>query len=151
MASPVKRQADLAGIPPSALFQRRDSLNFPLLRFDPPLWFVPEAPVLNLSVENNSHGIYFPFSVHRQRESTSFRLTGKLLLTQPEGLAKYPPAGPTLLATVPLSGFLNLSATLLLSPPPYRFQTGNTRGVAPFRGLVLSQSLRQLIAARLPS
>lgn len=76
---------------------------------------------------------------------------GKATLTRPEGLARSSPAGPTLPATVPLSGFLNLSATLLLSLPPYRFQIGGAHGVAPSRDFLLSRSLRQLVAAGIPS
>jgi hypothetical protein len=48
-----------------------------------------------------------------------------------QGPNQYPPAVPTPLATVPLSGFLNLSATLFLLLPPYRFQAGNAHGVRP--------------------
>jgi hypothetical protein len=40
-------------------------------------------------------------------------------------------ADPTLPATVPLSGFLNLPATFLLLLPPYHFQAGNAHGVCP--------------------
>ena len=76
---------------------------------------------------------------------------GKATPTRPEGLAGSSPAGPTLPATVPLSGFLNLSATLLLSLPPHRFQVGGTPGVVPSRDFLLSRSLRQLVAAGLPS
>jgi hypothetical protein len=37
----------------------------------------PEISVQDLSVEDDSHGICCPFSAYRQRESTSFRLTGR--------------------------------------------------------------------------
>jgi hypothetical protein len=76
---------------------------------------------------------------------------GKATLTRPEGLVRSSPAGPTLPATVPLSGFLNLSATLLLSLPSHHFQVGGTRGVVPSRDLLLSRRLRQLVAAGFPS
>ena len=75
----------------------------------------------------------------------------KASLAIPNGLARSSPAGPTLPATVPLPGFLNLSATLLLLLPPHHFQAGGTHGVAPSRELFLSRSLRQLVAARIPS
>lgn len=47
------------------------------------------------------------------------------------------PTGPTPPATVPLTGFPNLSAAFFLSPPSYHFQAGGARGVTPFRGLFL--------------
>jgi hypothetical protein len=71
---------------------------------------------------------------------TSFELA-ESFLARPESLVRYLLAGPTLPTTVPLSGFLNLSATLLLSLSPYRFQAGDTHGVCPSRDLFLSRSL----------
>jgi hypothetical protein len=76
---------------------------------------------------------------------------GKASLLQPKGRLRSLPAASTLPATVPLSGFFNLSATLLLSPPPHHFQAGGTHGVIPSRDFLLSRSLRQLVAAGLPS
>jgi hypothetical protein len=122
-----------AGIPSSARVQGSDSLNCPLLRFDPPLRYVPK-PCPDLSVESNSHGVCLPFNAYRQLESTSFRLTGRRAIDAPKTAAGCLPIGPTPSATVPLSGFLNLSATLLLLLPSYRFQAGGVHGVASFRG-----------------
>jgi len=51
------------------------------------------------------------------------------------------PTGPTPPTTVPLAGFLSLSAALFLSPPSCHFQTGGARGVSPFRGSCLPPSL----------
>jgi hypothetical protein len=85
-------------------------------------------------------GFFLPFNAYRQPESTSFRLTGRLPDDAPKTAAKYLPTGPNPPATVPLSGFLNLSATLLLLLPSYRFQIGGVHGVASFRGLFLSRS-----------
>lgn len=51
-----------------------------------------------------------------------------------------PLAGPTQQATVPLSGFPNLSAALLFPSPPCLFQAVGTLGVLPFRGSCLSRS-----------
>lgn len=51
------------------------------------------------------------------------------------------PAGPTQPTTVPLAGFAT-SQRLFSSPRrPAIFQTGNARGVLPFRGLLLPRSL----------
>jgi hypothetical protein len=52
-------------------------------------------------------------------------------LAKPPGCAGNLPRGPTLPATVPLAGFLNLSVALFLSPPSCHFQTGNALGVYP--------------------
>jgi len=68
---------DLAGISSSARARGCESSSFPLVRFDPPLRLVPETSVPGLSTRDNSHGISCPFSAYRQRESTSFRLTGR--------------------------------------------------------------------------
>lgn len=62
-------------------------------------------------------------------------------LCRTEVLQRRLPAGPTLLATVPLTGFLNLPAVLLLPSPSHRFQMGGTLGVMSFRGLIPLQSL----------
>jgi hypothetical protein len=51
------------------------------------------------------------------------------------------PASPNLPATVPLTGFPNLSAVFFLSPPSRHFQTGGVRGVSPFREFFLPRSL----------
>lgn len=48
--------------------------------------------------------------------------------------AGIPPAVPQLPATVPPSGFLNLSVTSFSPMPSHHFQAGNARGVSPFRG-----------------
>jgi hypothetical protein len=140
---------DLAGISPAVRTQGRDPLCLPLLRFDPPLRFISETFAANLSASNNSPGISSPYSA-QQRKSTSL-CCQKASSTEPKVQSRYPPAAPTLLATVPLSGFLNLSATLLLPLASHRFQVGDTLGVMPFRGLVPSRSLPQLITVRMPS
>jgi hypothetical protein len=85
-------------------------------------------------------GFVSPSAHNRQLESTSFRVTGRLPDDNPKTAASCPLTSPASPATVPLSGFLNLSATLLLLLPPYRFQIGGTHGVASFRGLFLSRS-----------
>jgi hypothetical protein len=144
----LARTPGLAGIPISDRVQGRDSLNVPLLRFSSPLWRKPENHVSNLSAEDDSPGILFP-SAHEATRVHVLPFDGKTPnpLREVNWIRRWshPPA------TVPLSGFLNLSATLFLSLPPYHFQEGSTHGIAPSRGLFLSQSLQQLIAAGLPS
>jgi len=106
----------LSGFSFTTRVQRRDSLNVPLLRFNPPSRFVPVTSVLLLSAQDNSHGIFVPLQCVRHREFTSFRLTGRL-----SGSARRPPQRPPVVpkppATVPLTGFFNLSATC---PSQYR-------------------------------
>jgi hypothetical protein len=130
---------DSSGIPSSVPAQGSDSLNYPLLRFDPPLRYVPKPLPWPLDRGQLSWDS-FPLQRIRQLESTSFRLTGRLPDSNPKTAASCPLAGPILLATVPLSGFLNLSATFLLLLPPYHFQIGGVHGVAPSRELILPRS-----------
>jgi hypothetical protein len=128
-----------SGIPSTARAQRRDSLSYPLVGFDPPLRFIPKASPWPLSRGQLSWDL-FPLQRIRLRESTSFCLTRRRPGKKPKNPASYPLMGPNPSATVPLSGFLNLSATLFLSLPSYHFQVGGVLGVAPFRGLFLSRS-----------
>jgi hypothetical protein len=130
---------DPSGIPSSVRAQGSDSLSFPLVRFDPPLRYVPKPPPWPLDRGQLSWDS-LPLQRIKQPESTSFRFTGRLSGSNPKTAVSYPPTGPTPSATVPLSGFLNLSATLLLWLPSYHFQIGGVPGVAPFRGLFLSRS-----------
>ena len=97
-------------------------------------------PCLGLSTRGDSHGICCPFNALSSQSPRPSVLREGCLTTSPKTAASCPPAGPTPPATVPLSGFLNLSATFLLLLPPYHFQIGGVHGVAPFRGLVLSRS-----------
>lgn len=130
---------DPAGIPSSVRARGSDSPSFPLLRFDSPLRYVPKPLPWPLGRGQLSWD-FFPLQRIKQPESTSFRLTGRLPDSNPRTAASCPPAGPTPPATVPLSGFLNLSATLLLLLPSHHFQMGGAPGVVPFRGLLLSRS-----------
>jgi hypothetical protein len=130
---------DASGIPSSTRAQSSDSLSFPLLRFDPPLRFIPKTLPWPLSRGRLSWDSV-PLQRFRQPESTSFRLTGRRPGNSPRTITSCVLTGPTPPATVPLSGFLNLSAAFFLLLPPYRFQIGGAHGVAPSRGLFPSQS-----------
>jgi hypothetical protein len=80
MALPLAKVPSLAGFPSSNRAQRRDSLNFPLLRFNSPSWFILKRSLLSHFVtENTSHGVLSSLQRLRQRKSTSFRFTEKLL------------------------------------------------------------------------
>jgi hypothetical protein len=74
----LQKVPSLAGFPSSNRAQRRDSLNFPLLRFNSPSWFIPETSLLSYFVtENTSRGVLFSLQRLRQRKSTSSRFTEK--------------------------------------------------------------------------
>jgi hypothetical protein len=136
----LARAPDPSGVPFSARAQRRDSSSVPLLRFDPPLRFDPKAPPWPLSRGQLSWD-FLPLQRTWATRVHVLPFDGKATpRSSPKTAASCPLARPTAPATVPLSGFLNLSATLFLSLPPYHFQIGGTHGVAPFRGLFLSRS-----------
>jgi hypothetical protein len=121
-----------SGIPSSCRVQRRDSLDDPLLGFSsssrccpksPPTASRPKAPLLGFR------------SLQRMKEKRVHVRRCLATLQRPPG--RYPgsaPAGPIPPVTVSLSGFLNLSATLFLSPPSHHFQVGDARGFHPSRG-----------------
>jgi hypothetical protein len=80
-------------------------------------------------------GFRSPLQRSGRRESTARRLPGRA--------PRFPgivPVGPTPPATVPLTGFPNLSAAFFLPPPSYPFQAGGAPGVQPYRGLFLPRS-----------
>jgi len=87
----------------------------------------PEVPAHGLSTEGTSLGVPRPYSA---RGGESPRLAG-CPVELPDVSARNLPAGPTPPATVPLTGFLNLSAAFFLSPPSHHFQAGGARGVFP--------------------
>jgi len=124
-----------SGIPPSALVQGRDSLDVPLMRFDPPSRS-PRSPPSSSRSEGNSPGVRAPTALKEARVHVRSRCDRppKWLSSAsqaPRELPGNPLAVPMSPATVPLSGFPNLSAAFLLSLPPYHFQVGGARGVCP--------------------
>jgi hypothetical protein len=116
----------------------RDSLNNPLVRFDPPLRYVPNNPPWLLEPRATLMGFPSP-SAHKATESTS-HASQQGTENHPKKAPSCVLADPTRPTTVPLTGFLNLSATFLLCLPSNRFQIGGAHGVASFRGLILSRS-----------
>jgi hypothetical protein len=84
----------------------------------------PEVSATGLSTGGTSLGVRTPLQRTGRRESTSdFRRL--------PGFAGSLSTGPTPQTTVPLAGFLNLSAAFILSPPPHHFQVGGVHGVCP--------------------
>jgi hypothetical protein len=98
----------------------------------------PEQPALVSRPKATLVGFLVP-SAHWVAEFTSCPY-GQATGQRPKKLPGCLPTGPTRLTTVPLTGFLNLSATLFLLPPSSHFQAGGTHGVASFRGLIFPRS-----------
>jgi hypothetical protein len=112
------------------LVQGRDSLNMPLLRFNPPSRFVPEISVLYLSIQDNSHGIRSP-TTHTGKESPRpHRQTGLAIRNDPRAISTFAdrPQSVSYGAAHRLSQPLS---DLLLSLPSCHFQTGGVHGVRP--------------------
>jgi hypothetical protein len=93
-----------------------------------------EASATGLSTDGTSLGVPSPLQRSRRRESTS---RSGCPARAPWLLPGGSPVNPTSPATVPLTGFPNLSADFFLSPPSRHFQTGGVRGVSRFRELFL--------------
>ena len=117
----IRRMRCLAGIPYPALVQGRDSQDIPLLGFNPPTRFLPETSVLHLSVQNHSLGVSFPFNALGNESPRPPRFTGLAVRLDPK-TGSVAPTGPTPPTTVPLTGFLNLSATFSSHCPPAIFR-----------------------------
>jgi hypothetical protein len=113
----------------------------------PSFTVLPEISAPDLSIEGTSLGVPSPLQRSRRRESTSRR---GCPLRAPWWCQGVRQQVPTLPATVPLTGFPNLSAVFFLSPPSRHFQTGGVHGVAPFREFP-STKPRRLVAADMPS
>jgi hypothetical protein len=113
-----------------APIQRRDSLDVPLLRFNSPSRFIPETPVLILSVQDNSPGICFPFNAYRHRKITSIPFDREAVHPGPKTRMAFVDGshpvdyGAAHRLSQPLSD-------LPLSLPSCRFQTGGAHGVCP--------------------
>ena len=135
---PVRRWRSQArrpsGVPSSALAQRRDSLDDPLLAFGPPTRYVPAVPPAVSRRRAPLLG-FLPLQRSRRRESTPPRIAPR---SSP--VPRDPRPGPTLAGTLPLAGFHNLSAAFFLSPPSHHFQMGDARGVLPSGGCASRRS-----------
>lgn len=82
-----------------------------------------------------SHGVLLPYSAQGEGNPRLAGFPVKLPGFHQESASWSPK-----LATVPLSGFPNLSAALFFPSPACRFQAVGTLGVIPFRGSCLSRS-----------
>jgi len=96
-----------------------------------------EASATGLSTDGTSLGVPSPLQRSRRRESTSRPGCPARAPWLCQGVRQRNPTPP---ATVPLTGFPNLSAAFFLSPPSRHFQTGGVRGVSRFRELFLPRS-----------
>jgi hypothetical protein len=137
-----------SGIPSSIRAQRRDSLNDPLVGFSsssrcypksPPTVSRPKAPLLGFR------------SLQRMKEKRVHVQRCLATLRQPPG--RYPgsvPAGPNLPVTVPLTGFLNLSATSSSLHRPTIFRWVALVGFT-LQGVVPLAKPRWLVTTDIPS
>jgi hypothetical protein len=145
----------LAGVP--ALPLPKDATPWVLLSWGSTLLhgLDPITSVLCFSVQDDSHGISFPYNAYRQLESTSRRFTGRLAAST-RRLIRHLLTVPTPPASVPLTGFLNLSATSSSCYPPVIFRQvtfmGFTlQGFDPFIQTPKAHHLRITLLPFLPS
>lgn len=120
------------------------------MRFNPPSRFVPETPVLHLSVQDNSHGLLFPFNAYRQRESTSAPFYRFGCPNRPEdrsGVYWRVPRRQLRCRSQVFSTSQRLAPLNALLPFSDRWRSWGS----PSRELFLSRSLQRFITARLPS
>jgi hypothetical protein len=103
----VRRTHGPSGIPSLARAQRRDSLDLPLLRFDSPTRCFPKSPPPTSRSKAPLLGFSAPSALMGNESPRPSRFPGP---APRRFLAGNPPAGPTPPATVPLTGFPNLSA-----------------------------------------
>jgi hypothetical protein len=107
------------------------------VRFNPPLWFILENPCsAPLGSRTTLMGFFSPTALKGNESSRPIRLTGRLSNLN-QSPSWRPPAGPTLLVTAPLTGFLNLSATYssLCRPAVFRqvaLMGFALQGIVPF-------------------
>lgn len=107
------RAPDPSGFPFATLLDGRDSASNPLLGLRPPSQHFPKLCSPSLDQEHLSG--FCSLQRTRKRKSTSRRLPGQVLRPVRAGLGRAFPLSPT---TVPLLGFLNLSAASSFHFPP---------------------------------
>lgn len=116
----------------------------PLLQFESPSWRDPRRPLRISRLEAPLMRFVIPPAYEEDR----VHVQGLLAIADNRSLGslrrRILPATPTSPATVSLSGFLNLLATLFLSLPSHHFQMGDTHGILPSRDLVLDRSVTAL-------
>jgi hypothetical protein len=87
-----------------------------------------------------SHGVSRPYNARGEESPRPVRPGCPFRSSPPSVTRGCPPATPTSPATVPLTGFPNLSAVHSSLHPPTIFQMGGAPGVRPYRGLILPRS-----------
>lgn len=119
-----------------AATQRRDSLGPPLLGFNSPSQYVHNLRRRPLGQRHLSWG-FFPLQCSRKKESTSLRpkSVGRL-----GGLPRDPQVVPKPPATVPLTGFSNLTAAIIPPSTTLSFSDRSHSWGSPFRDLFLPHS-----------
>jgi len=102
-----------------------------------PSFMVPTRHPRPRITGSNSLGVSFPYSassIGDPRPSQFPTLAPHPFRPLRAFRAGIPPAAPKLPATVPPSGFFNLSVAFFSPLPSHHFQAGNAHGVSPFRG-----------------
>jgi hypothetical protein len=120
------------------------------LRFNPPSRFVPETSALHLSVQDNSHGIWFPFNAYRHQEFTSAPFDRFGCPARPEdriGVRWWVPILQLRCRSQAFSTSQRLAPLTTLLPFSDRWRSWGL----PSRELFLAQSLQWLITAEIPS
>jgi hypothetical protein len=103
----VRRTHGPSGIPSLARAQSCEALDLPLLGFDPPSRYFPKSPPPTSRPKATLMGFPAPSALMGNESPRPSRLPGP---APRRFLAGNPPAGSTPPVTVPLTGFLNLSA-----------------------------------------
>jgi hypothetical protein len=120
---------DPSGLPAAAHARGSDSPGDPLMGFGPPTRYFPNSPTEVSRPAATSLGVSCPFSARGGGSPRPNQLPGRA-----PRFSGVPPAGPTLPATVSLTGFLNLPATSFLPPPACHVSDRWRSWGSPFRG-----------------
>jgi len=110
----------------------------------------PKPPSCHLSVQDNSHGIRFPFNAYRQRESTSAPFYRFGCPARPEdriGVRWWVPVLQLRCRSQAFSTSQRLPPLTAALPFSDRWRSWGS----PFRDLILPRSLQRFITAGLPS
>jgi hypothetical protein len=79
----------LSGVPSSVRAQKRDPLSVPLVRFDPPLRYVPATPVRSLSGHGQLSWALFPLQRIQEARVHVPPASCRAPLPRPEGLGRF--------------------------------------------------------------
>jgi hypothetical protein len=133
----ARRTHGPSGIPSSIHAQGRDSLDNPLLGFDPPLRYFPKLTAFGLATERQLSWGFLPLQriqASRVHVPPVTRWSPRMF---PFGRLS---TSPTSLITVPLAGFLNLSAACSSHCPPAIFRQVALLGFRPSGGYAFHEA-----------